>query len=214
MDNAVGSAVVMELARMFSEMDYGPRRSVIFAFFTGEEKGLLGSSFYIDHPVLPLFRTIAMVNVDGLSAIGEFRSIIPVGGNYSSLGNTIDEIAAEYNLKTEQMPSNMIAEESFNRSDQISFARNGIPSILILEGFDYKNLTRQQAMQKNRYWFENIYHTPVDDLNQPIDYTAIQRYTQFVFAYCNRLLNMNETPQWNAGAPFRYKRLQHEAEER
>lgn len=214
MDNAVGTAVLMELARLFSLNNYTARRSVVFAFFSGEEKGLLGSSYYIDHPYAPLYKTIAMVNIDGLSALGKFLSIIPLGGMYSGLGTLSEELAAEYGLKIEQIPSNMVADESFNRSDQVSFAQNGVPSILLLEGFLYEDMPRRLALEKNRAWFENIYHTPFDDLNQPVDYQAIRRYTDFLYAYCNRLLNISDAPQWNEDAPYRYKYFQNRAEKR
>ncbi|MCB9056997.1 MAG: M28 family peptidase [Calditrichae bacterium] len=214
MDNAVGTAVLLELARLFSRNNYAARRSVVFVFFCGEEKGLLGSSYYTDHPYAPLYKTIGMVNVDGLSAMGKFLSIIPLGGNYSGLGRILEELAAENGLKVEQIPSNMVADESFNRSDQVSFAQSGIPSILLLEGFLYETLSRSQALEKNRKWFENIYHTPFDDLKQPLDYNAIRRYTDLLYAYCNRLLNISETPQWNENAPFRYKFFQNKAEKR
>ncbi len=207
LDNAAGVAVVLEMARLFSQLEKPPARSIIFAFFTGEEKGVLGSRYYTSNPAVPLSKTIAMINVDGLSAIGKFLSVIPVGGKYSELGEIFTELALELGLKSNKENGQLVYDDSFARSDQITFAQAGVPSVLILEGFDYDNISNDQAIQLTENWFKNRYHTPFDDLNQPIDYQAIKRYSDLIFAFSNRLLNSSAKPEWYEDAPFRPIRL-------
>jgi Zn-dependent M28 family amino/carboxypeptidase len=209
-DNALGTAVAMELARMFSELELAPRRSLIIIFFTGEEKGLLGSEYYSNHPYVPPTQTIAMVNIDGLSAMGKFSSLYGIGASYSSLGEILTDIAAERGFRLEYLDRSNL-KSLYSRSDQLSFAKMGIPSIMIIEGFDYKDINRSEAISANQNWFKNIYHTPLDDLNQPIDYNAVKRYTDFIFAYCNRLLNMSAKIEWNENAPYKNIRLRNQA---
>lgn len=202
LDNATGVAVVMELARIFSSADFQPKRSILFAFFTGEESGLLGSYYYTLHPQVVINKTIAMVNIDGLSTMGNFKSIIPVGGNYSDLGIILSEVANEYGISIEQL-NTVGYGESFFKSDQLSFARAGIPSIQVIEGYEYPFISKEEALARTRLWFKKIYHSPFDDMDQDIDFKSIARYTNFMVVFCNRILNMERKPQWYQDSPYR-----------
>jgi Zn-dependent M28 family amino/carboxypeptidase len=204
LDNAVGTAIVLELARMFSQASFKPKRSIILAFFSGEEKGLLGSSYYTEHPPVAIKNTVAMLNVDGVSALGYFHSLIAVGGEYSELGLTLQSVAGEYGLEIEQV-SAIDSENPFSKSDQLSFAQSGVPAIQVLEGYSYSEMSAEQAILKTRKWFNNIYHSPFDDLNQPIEYAAIERFTNILFAFCNRILNQDNIPQWYQSSPYQRK---------
>lgn len=213
-DNAVGVAAVLEIARVFSSNPNQPKHSILFLFTTGEEKGLLGSQYYVDHPIVPLYKTIANVNMDGLSMLDEFETVIGVGSEYSTLGNELAEVARKFGVKTTAIPSEFIASESFARSDQISFAKAGIPSLLIAEGLKLKNYTETETLQKYIDWYENIYHSPFDDLNQPMNFSAAQQHCRFIYAFCYHIANSEELPQWKAGSPFINARLRSIAEQR
>jgi Peptidase family M28 len=209
LDNAVGNAVLLEIARMFSQSKLSPRRSILFILFTGEEKGLLGSEYYTKHPLVPLHKTIAMVNIDGLSALGKFKSLIGIGARYSDLGIVLQETASEHDYHLERLQEKYLR-HLFARSDQLSFARNGVPSIMITEGFEYAKFKRDTVISRTINWFNKIYHSPFDDLTQPIDYVAIKNYTDFIFAFCNRLANTSGKIEWNKDAPFRINLLKPE----
>ena len=206
MDNAVGCAVTLELARMFATADFKPKRSLVFVFFTGEEKGLLGSDYYVSHPQVDLDKTTAMINIDGLSAMGRFRSLMGVGGEYSELGYKLKMVANEYGLEIEELnPSSL--DLPFSKSDQISFAQAGVPAMQIIEGYLYPDISRTEVIKQTQRWFETHYHSPYDDLNQPIDYDSITRYTSFMFILINRLLNQEDDPAWLNDSPYQRKHL-------
>jgi len=214
LDNAIGVAAAMEIARAFSTLPHRPLHSIIFLFLTGEEKGLLGSTYYLDHPIVPLYKTIANLNIDGLAVNDQFNDVVGIGAELSTLGNQLKKVAEQLNLKVSPIPSQFLATESFARSDQIAFARAGIPSILISEGLDYKSMSPDQALPEAIAWYENIYHTPFDDLNQPINYEAARQHCQVLFAFCYSLANSTTLPQWKPGTPFINERLRTIAEKR
>lgn len=214
LDNAIGVAATMEIARIFAALPEKPAHSVIFLFLTGEEKGLLGSTYYLDHPIVPLHKTIANLNIDGLAVNDLFNDVVGIGAELSTLGDHLCKVAEQLDLNVSPIPSQFLATESFARSDQIAFARAGIPSILIAEGLNYKSMTQQQALHATTEWYKNVYHTPFDDLNQPINYEAARQHCQVLFAFCWSLANSPALPEWNPGTPFINERLRTIAEKR
>jgi hypothetical protein len=215
MDNALGVAALLEISRLFAELQSKPKKSVIFLFLTGEEKGLLGSKYYIDHPSRPLYKTIANINIDGLAAFDEFKDIIGVGAELSSLENDLINVAQSFGLEVSSIPDDYFYEsESISRSDQFSFMKAGIPSILLTEGLNYKNTTYQQGLDRLIQWTETVYHTPFDDLNQNLNFDAAQQHTRLIFKFSLLLANKTDPPQWNPGSPYINARLQSIAEKR
>ncbi|MCI0514705.1 M20/M25/M40 family metallo-hydrolase [candidate division KSB1 bacterium] len=213
-DNAAGVAAVLELARVFATMTIKPLHSILFLFLTGEEKGLLGSNYYLDHPVVPLYKTIANINVDGLAFFNMFDDVIGIGAEYSTLGEHLNRVAENLNLRMTPFPDECLAFESFTRSDQVSFAKGGIPSILISEGFCYRNRSRTEGLQLMFAWLQRVYHTPFDDLRQPLNFEAARLHCQVIFAFCHPLADGAFYPDWNSGTPFITARLRSIAEKR
>lgn len=213
-DNAIGAAAVLEMARVFAAMPKPPRRSVLFLFADAEEKGLLGSRFYCDQPLVPLYKTIAAVNVDGLAIMDTFDSINSVGPEYSTLGEHLQTVATALDLFVDNVPSVFREIEFFHRSDQFSFAQAGIPAILIMEGHEYRNLPSGAGVRRFIMWGREIYHTPFDDLNQDINFAATLQHAQFIFAFTGTLANTFVPPQWKPGTVFSNARLQSIAEKR
>ncbi len=213
-DNAAGVAALLQLADKFSRPESKPKRSILFVLLTGEEKGLLGSGYYIDHPVVPLYKTIADLNIDGISLFDSVKAIIGVGTEYSTLNDYLMKTADDFNLKIVSIPQVFDQYESFFRSDQIVFAMSGIPSMLISEGMKYVHLSDEEGMQRMINYSENIYHTPFDDLSQPINPDAAMQYINIVYDFCNRILNSENEPEWKPDSPFLNERLRTIAEER
>ena len=214
MDNAAGVAAVLEIARTFSQSPEKPRRSIIFLFLTGEEKGLLGSIYYTDHPVKPLYETVANINVDGLAMFDIFKDVVGFGAGLSGLGEILADVCNELKLEISPIPTEFSASESYFRSDQISFAQVGIPSILIMEGLHYKNLTAEEGRNRQIEWLKNYYHTPFDDLNQPLNFDAAIQHCYLLFKFCRRVANQVTEPQWKSGTPYINTRLQSIAEKK
>jgi len=175
---------------------------------------LLGSTYYTDHPVVPLHKTIANLNVDGLAAFDRFQEVVGVGAELSTLGILMREVAAENNLHFGSIPPQFQNYESFSRSDQMAFAWAGIPSILIMDGLNYEQLSFAQGMQKWLDWNDHIYHTPFDDIDQPIHWPAAEQHVLLLYDFILNLANAPFEPEWNKNLLFYNIRLQTIAEER
>ena len=214
-DNAMGVAAVLELARILSRQPDQLKRSIIFLFTTGEEKGLLGSSYYTENPAVPLYQTIANMNVDGLAAFDTFNDVIAIGAEYSSLQDDLIRILDKSSLRLTPLPEEYFnLPETINRSDHYSFAKVGIPFILLLEGLDYKNTPREQGISRMIEWYRNIYHSPADDPNQTINYNAVKQHCNILLKLILYLTNNPKAPEWKSGTPFINARLQTIAEKR
>ncbi len=215
LDNALGTSALMEICRVLSQKSPKPRRSLIFLFLTGEEKGLLGSTYYTDHPTVPLFKTIAAINIDGLAAFDEFKDIIGVGAELSTLEKDLKHLAKKSGLEVSSIPEKYFYEsETISRSDQFSFIKSGIPSVLLTEGLQYKNTTYQDGLNRIVQWTKNVYHTPFDDLGQKLDFKAVKQHTELILNFTLLLANNPEVPQWNPGSPYINAQLQSIAEKR
>lgn len=213
-DNALGVATVIELARELNTSQAKPDRSIIFLLVTGEEKGLLGSTYYTDHPIVPLYKTIANINVDGVPYIDEFNSIVGVGNDLSELEDYLSDVTNKMGLKVIPLPGEFSQTESFNRSDQIAFAKAGIPSLLVLDGPDYKNILNEEGMQRIINYSENIYHTPFDDLSQKINYKAVDQFNNLMIELIETIANTDEEINWYPGVQYSIARLRSIAEKK
>jgi Zn-dependent M28 family amino/carboxypeptidase len=213
-DNAAGVSALLEIAEAFTKLTVKPKRSIIFMLLTGEEMGLLGSKYYVDHPIVPLYKTIANINIDGVASFDEFNSVVGFGTEYSTLEDFLTNAALQENLNVTDVPSIFMKSESFRMSDQITFATVGIPSILVMDGIDYKNLTKEEGLEKFIYFSDNIYHTPFDDLSQPINYEAAIQHIKLLFRLAYNIADSVEEPEWNSGSPFINARLRTIAEKK
>ncbi len=214
MDNAIGCAALIELARAFSQVNPSPKRSIIFMLVTGEEKGLLGSKYYIDHPIRPLYKTVANVNIDGLAFIDRFNSIVLVGEELSNLKDFAKPALDKMNLKISAVPEEFHTDDNFTRSDQVAFASAGIPAMLTMDGLDYQNISKKEAVERLFEYGQNRYHTPFDDLSQKINYEAAFLHIEAIFRIVLELANSKETPKWEDGVPYQFERLRTNAEKR
>lgn len=214
LDNAIGVSVMIELARAFSKLDLKPKRTIVFIAFTAEESGLLGSIYYTDNPVFPLYKTIANINIDGIAFFRDFESIVGVGAELSTLEKFLNETAERYQLKVENIPKEFQALTTFTNSDQYSFASAGVPSILVLEGLKNKTKSREEVLQSFVEYFNFRYHTPFDDLNQHIDEKAAERHAKILFDLIYNIANSNTEPQWKSDSPFLKTRLRNISEKK
>lgn len=207
LDNAIGVSVMIELARAFSKLNVKPKRTIVFIALTAEECGLLGSIYYTDNPVFPLYKTIANLNIDGIAFFRDFESIVGVGSELSTLENYLNETADRYQLKIEKIPEEFEALTTFTNSDQYSFAFAGVPSVLVLEGLLNKSKSREEVLQSFIDYFEYRYHTPFDDLSQHIDEQAAERHAKILFDLIYNIANSTNEPQWKPDAPYLKTRL-------
>ena len=197
-DNASGVAALLEAARVLSAAKPRPRRSVVFLAVTGEERGLLGSEHFADHPTLH-GRVVADVNLDGLLMLYPPRDVVAYGAEHSSLGPVVQRAAAMTGLTLS--PDPWPEQGLFVRSDQYSFVRKGVPSVFLVPGFTSADPKRDGAAL-TREWYRTVYHSPKDDASQPMDLEAGALLVRANVAIAWLLASDDLRPAWNRGDFF------------
>jgi hypothetical protein len=195
LDNASGSAILIEMARAFAHMNPRPRRSIIFVSVTGEEAGLLGSDFFAHYPTVAKNSIVANVNMDEDLMLWPLEDIVAFGAEHSSLDNVVKKAAARLHLV--ESPDPAPEEVVFIRSDQYSFVKQGIPAIFPVPGFKSSDpKINPAAIFKN--WEQVRYHHPQDDMDQPnLDWEAAAKYARFVFLCGYLIAEDPQRPTWN-----------------
>ncbi len=188
-DNASGVAGLLELAEAFTLLPMTPKRSILFLAVTAEEKGLLGSEYYVNNPIFPLSKTVANFNLD-MIGIGDTTGIVVYGIERSSLGEVITKAAREIQLAI--LPDELPEENIFQRSDHYAFARKGIPAIFPGSGINRTFLPE----------FKSFYHQPTDDVNLPFNYAYMKKHVQILFLAGLWVANAEDAPEWTAGDEF------------
>jgi Zn-dependent M28 family amino/carboxypeptidase len=197
-DNASGTAGVLEIARAFASMSTRPRRSILFLIVGGEEEGLLGSDAF----ALPLRQIVANLNMDGISLFYDFADLVALGVEHSSISNEVGDVARHMHL--EVSPDPLPEEAFFIRSDQYSFVKQGVPAVAISEGFktvDPKLNGKDIALK----WEADIYHTPQDDMKQPLNFAAAVKCVRVNLAVGYELAEEQPRPHWNENDFFLQK---------
>jgi Zn-dependent M28 family amino/carboxypeptidase len=200
-DNASGAAALIEIARAFASATGAerPMRSVMFLAVTGEEAGLLGSDYFAHYPTVPISQIAANVNMDGISLFYEFKDIIALGAEHSTIAEPVSDVARHFNL--EVSPDPMPEEGFFIRSDQYSFVKQGVPAVNISEGWKTVDPSIDGRKMQEDY-IRNRYHTPQDDMSQPLNFKAAVLDTQVNFAVAYEIANAPARPTWNRNDIF------------
>jgi hypothetical protein len=196
LDNASGSAILLEVARAFSQMNPRPKRSILFVAVTGEEEGLLGSDYFASYPTVPKSSIVGNVNMDEDLMLWPLEDIIPFGAEHSSLENVAKQAAVRLHL--ELSPDPMPEEVIFIRSDQYSFVKQGIPALYPTPGLKSSD-PNVKPVEIFKNWEATRYHQPSDDMQQPgLDFKQAKKYADYVFL-CGWLIAQDPNrPTWNA----------------
>ena len=197
MDNATGIATLLEAARAMAASPNRPRRTVMFAALTAEEKGLLGAEYLAKNPVGP-GRVVGVVNLDMPVLLYPFSDVIAFGANHSTLGPIVQRAAAGMGVKL--TPDPLPEEGLFTRSDHYKFVREGIPSVFLMTGFE------GQGAEKFRGFLATNYHQPSDDLKQPIDWQAGARFAEINYRIAREIADAPQAPRWNSDTFFAPRR--------
>lgn len=203
-DNGTGLAALLEIADAFVHQQPPPKRSVLFLASTLEEAGLLGSRDYTLHPVVPLAKTVADINLDALIPYGRTRDMVIFGYGQSELDDYLhDALAAEGRvIVPDEAPENGL----FYRSDQLSFARRGVPVLFARGGFD--QLEGGEAAGRAAYddFIRNRYHQPTDEYDPHWDLSGLIEDVRALYAVGKRLASEDRMPQWRRASEFRAAR--------
>lgn len=197
LDNASGVASLLEIARTLTQGKRRPKRSILFAVVTAEEKGLLGSTYFARRPTVPRKSIVADLNFDMALPLFPLTSVTPVGYDQSSLGADAAAVSAAMGLPI--TPDPFPDRNVFIRSDQYAFIREGIPALFFKFGF--KAGTPQAELEKA--WRANLYHSPFDDPRQPVLPAESAKLNAYVVAVTRRIADAATRPRWNADSFFR-----------
>lgn len=201
-DNASGVGSVLEIARVLSQLppNERPRRSILFLIPTAEEQGLLGAEWYSRHPLVPLSKTAANVNLDSMNILGLTRDFVPLGAERSSLQAVVEAVARERSLTI--VPDPRPEQGSFYRSDHFPFAKVGVPSISLKEGNDFVGRPRGWGEEKFKAYNTANYHQPSDEYSDDWDFRGIAQETEIALAIGRRIADANEMPRFNPQDEF------------
>ena len=199
-DNASGVSTMLAIARAYTLMPLKPRRSIMFLAPTAEEFGLVGSDYFTQNPTVPIDSIAANVNMDGATTFVDFRDVVVVGAEHSTLNRAV--MSAADALGLEITPDPTPEEVLFTRSDHYSFVKQGVPALFPSVRSTKAVDPTLNALTEYLSWQAKHYHQPSDDLTQPRNVDAAIKGARFRFLLGYFIANDPERPKWNAGDFF------------
>jgi Zn-dependent M28 family amino/carboxypeptidase len=204
LDNATGSAALLELAEAFTKSDPKPQRSILFLAVTAEEQGLLGAKYYAENPLYPLNKTLADINMDGVNQWGRTKDIVVVGLGNSTLDDVLSQAASEAGRTIQ--PDAEPEKGFFYRSDHFEFAKQGVPALYTDAGTDYVGKPAGYGQQKRDEYTNNDYHKPTDQVKPDWDLSGAVDDVRLLFQVGHSVTNGEVWPAWKTGTEFKAKR--------
>ena len=201
-DNASGVGGIIEIARAFTGMPVKPKRTLLFVAVTGEEQGLLGSAYYAGHPVIPLSKTLADINVDMLNVHGRTKDVTVIGLGKSGLDDYARGVAGR---QQRAVHGDLEPEKGyFYRSDHFEFAKRGVPGLYV--DWVRKDFVGKPAdFGKNvaDYYTAHNYHKPTDVIMPDWDLSGAAEDLQLLWMAGYEVAQADTYPAWKPGAEFR-----------
>jgi Zn-dependent M28 family amino/carboxypeptidase len=203
-DNASGSAALLCLAHAFSKVNPPPKRSVLFLAVTAEEKGLLGAKFYATHPLYPLEKTLANINMDVLNLWGKTRALISLGLGQSTLDELIATAATAQGRKV--VPDAEPEKGFFYRSDHFEFVKLGVPALKVAGGVDYVGKPADFGKRTRDEYTKNDYHKASDEVKPDWDLSGAIEDLRLLLEVGYGVAQGSKYPEWLPGTEFRARR--------
>lgn len=204
LDNASGTAALLEIAKAYASMPSAPRRSVLFLAVTAEEQGLLGSLYYAAHPLFPLTSTVGGLNMDGMNNFGSTRDITVIGLGMSDLD---DYLAAAAAAQERVMAADREAEKGYYfRSDHFELAKKGVPMLYPSGGYDDREKGVAYGMHKAEEYIEDHYHRVTDEYDLSWDVSGALEDMKMYFKTGLDVANSTDWPNWKEGSEFKAAR--------
>jgi Zn-dependent M28 family amino/carboxypeptidase len=201
-DNASGVASVIELAAAFTKINPPPKRSVLFMATTAEEAGLLGAKFYAEHPLYPLEKTLADINLDSMNVWGKARDIEDLSLGFSTLDDLL--AAAAKGQGRTAIPDSRPDKGKIYRADNFEFSKAGLPSLYVGKGEHL--LSRPETAPLRSDEFDSTdYHQVTDEIHPDWDLSGAVQDVQLVFEVGYEVANGDKFPEWKPGSEFRVK---------
>ena len=202
-DNASGVASVIELGGAFTKLNPPPKRSVLFMATTAEEAGLLGAKYYTQHPLYPVEKTLADINIDGVNPWGKSRDVEDLTDGNSTLDDLLGQAAGRQGrvLKPNSEPE----KGGFYRVDSFEFAKAGVPALHAARGVEIIGKPPEYGKQKRDEYTAKHYHQPSDQVDPAWDLSGAVQDVQLLFEVGYQVANGDKFPEWKAGREFRVK---------
>jgi Zn-dependent M28 family amino/carboxypeptidase len=201
LDNASGTAALLELAKGFKALPTAPKRTVLFLAVTAEEQGLLGAKYYAANPLYPLDRTVANINIDGINQWGRTRDVVVVGYGNSTLDDILAEAAAEQGRVLAPDPES--EKGFFYRSDHFEFAKKGVPALYTDSGTEFLDKPAGYGQSKREEYTANDYHKPSDEVKPDWDLSGAVEDLALMFNVGYRVAQSPTWPEWKPGTEFK-----------
>jgi len=195
-DDAAYVATLIDFAQNLKASGTKLKRPVLFAVWTGEEKGLLGSRWYVAHPTLPKSAFVANVNLDQLRPIFPLKTLTTLAVDDSTLGETVRNVATGMGIRIQPDPEP--ERNLLRRSDHWSFMGIGVPAVGFI--FGYEKGSPEEVVY--RRWYAERYHSPADDLKQPWDPAAAAKFNSFFGKVVEEIAGASQRPKWNPSSPY------------
>ncbi|UQY88186.1 M28 family metallopeptidase [Stenotrophomonas rhizophila] len=203
LDNASGTASLVELARGFAK-GKRPERSVLFLAVTAEEKGLLGSEFYASHPLYPLAKTVAVINMDGMAPFGPSRDFGIYGSAKLELLDQLKDVAQGWDIRYTPDPKPEAG--LFFRSDHFPFAKRGVPAVSYSAGQDWVDGGVTAGKAASDDYTAKRYHQQGDEWQPDWKFAGAARDLEVLYTLGNQLANSRAWPNWSDDSQFRAPR--------
>ncbi|MEX2116747.1 MAG: M28 family metallopeptidase [Bacteroidota bacterium] len=201
LDNASGTAGMIEIAEAFTKLLVPPKRSIVFLAVTAEEKGLLGAKYYAENPLYPYAKTLANINIDGMNQWGRTRDLVVVGSGNTTLE---DVLASEATAQGRVLKDDPEPEKGyFYRSDHFEFAKKGIPALYTDAGIDFIGKPEGYGEQKREAYLTNDYHKPSDEIKADWDLAGAVEDFRLLFRVGYRVATDKTWPSWKPGTEFK-----------
>jgi Zn-dependent M28 family amino/carboxypeptidase len=201
LDNASGTAALLEMARAFENDKQKPERTILFLSVTAEEQGLLGSAYYATHPLYPVNKTVANLNMDVISPNEKTNDIVITGRGQNDLEDYVADVA-----KTQ---GRYIAPEShpeaghYFRSDHFSLAKVGIPALDAKGGIDIVGKGKEYGQKLEDDYTNNHYHRPSDEFNPQWTFEGGMQDMELLYLIGKKLASETTWPKWKTGSEFK-----------
>jgi Zn-dependent M28 family amino/carboxypeptidase len=202
-DNASGVASIIEIAGAFSKINPPPKRSVLFMATTAEEAGLLGAKYYAEHPLYPLEKTLADINLDSMNVWGKTRDIEDLSLGFSTLDDLLAAAAEQQGRKA--IPDSRPDKGKIYRADNFEFSKVGLPSLYIGKGEHLLSRPENAPLKSDEY-DSTDYHQVTDEVKPDWDLTGAVQDVQLVFEIGYEVANGDKFPEWKSGNEFKPKR--------
>lgn len=201
LDNASGTAGLIEVARAFTQLPEAPARSILFLAVTAEEQGLLGAKYYASDPLYPLAKTVANINMDGINQWGRTEDIVIVGYGNSTLDDILE---AEATARGRVIVPDPEPEKGFfYRSDHFEFAKKGVPALYVDAGTRFIGKPAGYGDEKRAEYTANDYHKPSDEIKPDWDLSGAVEDFQLLFMVGHQVATGDHFPEWKPGTEFK-----------